>query len=56
MLCRARVVNLGNVGVIHHRQCLPFGFEASNDLPGVHAQLDDLQGNAPADRLLLLRP
>ena len=40
--------------MIHHGQRLPLGFEARNDLLGVHAQLDDLQRHAAADRLLLL--
>ena len=40
--------------MVHHRQGLPFGFEPGDDLPGVHARLDDLQGHAPPDRLRLL--
>ena len=50
----AAIEHAGDVGMIHHGQRLPLGFEASNDLLGVHAQLDDLQRHAAADRLLLL--
>ena len=53
-LRRPGVEHLGNVGVVHHRQCLPLGLEAGDHLPGVHAQLDDLQRHPPADGLLLL--
>ena len=40
--------------MVHHRQRLPLRLEARDDLLGVHAQLDDLERDAPADRLLLL--
>ncbi len=50
----ARVEHLGNVGMVHHRQRLPLGFEAGDHLPRVHARLDDLQRDAAFDRLLLL--
>ena len=40
--------------MIHHRQRLPLRFEPGDDLPGVHAQLDDLERDAAAHRLLLL--
>ncbi len=40
--------------MVHQRQGLPLGLEAGDDLAGVHAQLDDLQGHAPLDRLALL--
>src|SRR5208283_5100126 len=50
---RAAVQHLGDVGVIHQRQRLAFGFEAGDDLPGVHAQLDDLEGDLADDRLAL---
>jgi hypothetical protein len=49
------VVDLRDVGVIHHGERLAFGLEAGHDLPGVHAQLDDFQSNATLDRLELLR-
>src|SRR5207249_3881080 len=38
----------------HQRQSLALGFEAGDDLFGVHAQLDDLERQAPLDRLRLL--
>ena len=40
--------------MVHHRQRLPLGLEAGDDLLGVHAQLDDLERDAAPDRLLLL--
>ena len=40
--------------MVHHRQGLPLGLEAGQDLPRVHARLDDLQRHAAADRLLLV--
>ena len=40
--------------MIHHGERLPLGFEPRDDLPGVHAQLDDLQRHTTADRLFLL--
>ena len=49
----ARIEDLGDVGMIHHRQGLLFGREARDHFPGVHARLDDLQGHLAADRLLL---
>ena len=51
---RAGVQHLGDVGMVHHRQRLPLGLEAGDDALGVHAQLDDLERHAAADRLLLL--
>ena len=39
----AAVEDLGDVGMVHQRQRLPLGLEAGDDLPGVHARLDDLQ-------------
>ena len=52
--CGAGVVHLGNVRVVHHGQGLTLGLEAGDHLLGVHAQLDDLQGDRPLDRVLLL--
>ena len=40
--------------MVHQRQRLPLGLEPGDDLLGVHAQLDDLERDAAADRLLLL--
>src|SRR5262249_6312473 len=48
------VQHAGYVGMIHQSQCLPFGLEPGNDLPAIHARLDDLQRNAATDGLLLL--
>src|SRR5438094_9772572 len=48
------VEHLGDVGVVHHRQGLALGFKARDDLPGIHARLDDLEGDAPTHRLALL--
>ena len=50
----ARVEHLGDVRVVHQRQCLPLRLEAGDDLARVHAQLDDLEGHAPLDGLALL--
>ena len=43
-----------DVRVIHHRQRLPLGLEPRDHLLGVHAELDDLQGDPASDRVLLL--
>ena len=44
----------GDVRMVHHRERLPLGLEPGDDLPAVHAQLDDLEGDAAFDRLALL--
>ena len=49
------IEDLGDVRMVHQRQRLPLCFKAGNDASGVHAQLDDLQGDAAANRFLLLR-
>src|SRR5438876_741314 len=43
------------VNIVRHRQGLPFGLEASNHLPSVHARLDNLEGHLAPDRLGLFR-
>ena len=43
-----------NVGMVHQRQCLPLGLESSHNLFGVHAGLDDFQGNFAANGFRLL--
>ena len=53
-LGRAGVEHLGDVRVVHQRQRLALGLEPGDDLPRVHAQLDDLEGDPAAHRLLLL--
>src|SRR5262245_40219561 len=51
----ALLKKLRDVRMIHQRQGLPFRFEASDDALGVHAQFDDLERDAAADRLFLFR-
>ena len=48
------VEDAGDVDMVHHRQGLPLGLEAGDDLPAVHARLDDLEGDLALDRLGLL--
>jgi hypothetical protein len=50
----ARIKNPGDVRMIHQRERLAFSLEPGNDLPRVHAQLDDLERHTAADRLFLL--
>ena len=50
----AGVEHLGDVRVVHHRQRLPLGLEAGDDLLGVQPRLDDLQRDLAADGVLLL--
>ncbi len=45
LLGRAGVEHPGDVGVVHHRQGLPLGLEAGDDAPGVHPELQDLEGH-----------
>jgi hypothetical protein len=52
---RAGVEHLGDGRVVHHRQSLALGTEAGDELGGVHAALDHLQGDAATDRFLLVR-
>ena len=40
--------------MVHERQCLAFGLETRHDLPGIHTQLDELQGDPAANRFALL--
>src|SRR5439155_24398602 len=53
VLRRPGIEHLGDVGMVHHRQRLPLGLEAGDDALGVHAQLDDLEGDTAADRFFL---
>ena len=50
---RRRIQHTRDVWMVHHRQRLPLGLKAGDDVLGVHAQLDDLERHAPPDRLLL---
>ena len=50
-----RVEHAGDVRVVHQREGLPLGLEPRHHLAGVHAELDHLQGDLAADRVLLFR-
>src|SRR4051812_15502887 len=50
----AAIEAAGDVDVVHQRQGLPLGLEASNDLPAIHTGLDHLEGALALDRLSLL--
>ncbi len=52
---RSRIQDFGNVWMVHHRQRLPLGLEAGDDLPGVHSRFDDLEGDFSLDGFLLFR-
>src|SRR4029077_3012653 len=51
--CRAGIMNLGNVRMVHQRQGLTLRLEPRDNLAGVHAKLDYLQGHLATNRLLL---
>ena len=51
---RTGVEHLGDIRMVHHRQCLPLGLEPGNHLPGIHSRLDDLQRYLARNRLGLL--
>ena len=51
---RAGVEDLGDIGMVHQGQGLALRLEAAQDLRGVHARFDDLEGDAAFDRLGLL--
>ena len=50
---RARIQHLGDVRMIHERECLALGVEPGNHIPGVHPELDDLQCHQTLYRFLL---
>ena len=50
----AGVEDLGDRGMVHQGEGLPFGPEPGEDLAAVHAGLDELQGDRALDRLGLL--
>ena len=47
--CQAAVEDAGDVGMVHHRQRLPFLLEAGQHGPGIHAGLDELEGDLAFD-------
>ena len=53
-LRRAGVKDSGDVGMIHEGEGLTLGLETGDDALGIHAELDDLEGDASADRFVLL--
>jgi hypothetical protein len=52
-LCGPPVEDPGDTRVVHQGQGLPLNLETRHDLLGVHARLDDLQGDLPPNRLFL---
>ncbi len=52
-LCCAAVEHLGDVRMIHQRQRLSLRLEPCDDRLGIHAELDDLERNAAANRFEL---
>src|SRR5205814_1799880 len=50
----AGIEDLRDIRMIHHRQRLSFGLEASDHGLSVHSEFDDLKGDAAPDRLGLL--
>src|SRR6266850_3598511 len=50
---RPRIENLGDVWVVHQRQCLALGFKPADHALRVHPGLDNFQCDPPADRGLL---
>ena len=50
------VEHAGDVDMVHHRQGLPLGLEAGDDLAAVHARLDDLERDLALHRLRSARP
>ena len=51
---RPRVEHVGDVGVVHQGQGLTLGLKPGDNRAGVHARLDDLQGDLAADGFPLL--
>src|SRR5260370_16567368 len=50
---RPCIKHLGDIGVVHQRHCLTFGFKPGDHALGVHSRLDNFQRDPPADRCLL---
>ncbi len=49
----ARIEDVSDVRMFHQRQRLSFGLKACNYAFGVHPRFNDLERDAPADRLFL---
>ncbi len=47
------IEDAGNVGMIHEREDSPLGLEAGDYFAGIHAELDDFEGDLAVDGLLL---
>ncbi len=45
----AGVKDFGDVGMVHEGEGLTFGFEARDDLFGVHSELDDFESDFSED-------
>ena len=50
----ACIVDLGDIGVIHHGKRLTLSLEACDHLPGIHAEFDDLERDSSFDGPALL--
>jgi hypothetical protein len=48
------VKHLGDVWMIHQCERLPLSLEPGDDLPAIHAEFDDLDGDAPFHWLALV--
>jgi hypothetical protein len=55
LLGGSRLIDSGDVGMIHERQCLALGLEPGHHLFGVHPPFDELYGYAAPDGLDLFR-
>ena len=53
ILVNTTVEDLGDVGMVHHRERLTLGLEARHDLATVHTQLDQLERHLSSNRLVL---
>jgi len=40
---RPCIKHLGDIGVVHQRHCLTFGFKPGDHVLGVHSRLDDFR-------------
>src|SRR5579859_2777688 len=53
-LSRPGIEYLGNIGMVHHRKCLPLQLESGYHLTRVHAELENFDGDLALDRTQLL--